>query len=214
MHEVLGGGAAKARPVVGLADVVKRPHAYGVGALAGLEGEITIVDGEALVCRPAGAGLHVDGPSATPGDHAAMLTVAHVEQWRETSIPRSLASQELEDFIADAGRRERIDVGKPFPFVIDAKLSDLQAHVINGMCPMKPGAQLSAETQPWRYQLEEPIDATIVGFYAPDSVGKLTHPGTKIHAHVIFESEGRQVTAHVERLAVAGGSVLRLPAVR
>jgi len=42
MHRVLGGGAPATKADVTLAEAMERPHAYAVGALPGLEGEITI----------------------------------------------------------------------------------------------------------------------------------------------------------------------------
>ncbi len=211
MHEVLGGAATEAHARIALAEAVSRPHAYAVGALEGLAGEVTIADGEAYVSRAAGAELRAEGPSATPIDKAALLTLAHVSRWREVRIERALAGDELEDFIADSARRQGINVDRPFPFLIDGEVPDLKVHVINGKCPMKPGAQMSETHEPWRHQFDHPTRAAIVGFHATDSAGKLTHPGTRVHAHVTFLLDGRTVTAHVERMAVAGGSVLRLP---
>lgn len=211
MHEVLSAGAGQAHPRVTLSKAMERPHAYAVGAMAGLDGEVTIVDGQAWLSRPSGQGLDTEGPTSTTAGKAAYLTVAYVDRWKEASMQRAFAGEELERFIADQGRHHGIDVERPFPFVIEGELSDLQAHVINGICPMKPGVRLTADVQPWRYQLERPVRATIVGFYAPDSVGKLTHPGTAIHAHAVIDVDGRPVTAHVERLTVAPGGVLRLP---
>ncbi len=211
MHEVLSAGASQAHAKITLSEAMERPHAYAVGALAGLSGEVTIIDGQAWLSRPSGQGLDTDGPTSKTEGEAAFLTVAYVDRWQEASMHGALAGADLERFIADQGRGFGIDVDRPFPFVIEGELSDLQAHVINGICPMKPGVRLTADLQPWRYQLERPVRATIVGFYAPDSVGKLTHPGTAVHAHAVFELDGRAVTAHVERLAVAPGAVLRLP---
>src|SRR5438309_8788924 len=37
------------RPNVDLASVTKKPHLYGLGPLAGLHGEITVLDGEVYV---------------------------------------------------------------------------------------------------------------------------------------------------------------------
>jgi alpha-acetolactate decarboxylase len=212
MHEVLGGGAEAARPHVTLAEVLSEPNAHGVGALSGLEGEITILNGQAWIARPEGTGLRVDGPRADSADGAAFLTVTHVDAWTEFPIEQSLQQKALEDFIVQCAVRNGVDPHLPFPFQIEGQVTDLQVHVINRECPMRPGARLTTDQRAWRYQLESPVPATIVGFYAADSVGELTHPGTSIHAHAIFEVNGEPVTAHVERIAVDGGAMLRLAA--
>lgn len=214
MHDVLAGEAANARGLVELRDVLRTPHAVGVGALAGLEGEITIRDGQAWVARPMGANLRVDGPSSELTEQAALLTVAYVEKWREVPIDAELSGEALERFIGEQAEVAGIDRTKPFPFQIEGQLNDLQLHVINGDCPMRPGAKLTADQQPWRHETDRPTAGTIVGFYAPNSVGKLTHPGTCLHAHALLDVQGREVTGHVERLAVASGTVLKLPATR
>lgn len=214
MHDVLSGGAAKATGQVQLAAVLDRPHAYGVGALAGLEGEITVYDGKVWLARVKDGALHVDEPTAHPAESAALLTVAYVEAWSEVVIDRALAGEELEAFIAAQARRAGVDTRSPFPFLILGDTTDLQLHVIHGECPMRPGVRLTEETQPWRRTREQPTPAKVVGVYAADSVGDLTHPGTAIHAHVLFEEEDATVTGHVERLAVAEGAVLKLPAGR
>jgi len=213
MHEVLGGGAEAAHPNVTLADALSQPHAYAVGALAGLAGEITILDGEVWIARPRGTVLHVDGPTTDSADSAAMLTVAHVHRWDEIKIDEALSGDDLERFVADQARGRGLDLKRPFPFLIEGQVTDLQTHVINGACPMKPGVRLASDQQPWRFQLELPDDARIVGFYAANSVGKLTHPGTSVHAHALFKVKGVTVTAHVERVAIAAGATLRLPVI-
>lgn len=212
MHKVLSGGAAAAKPHVTLAQAMKEPHAYGVGALPGLEGEITVLDGKAYIARSHAGGIRVDGPETRPTDSAAMLTVAHVDKWNVFKTNKALDQQGLEKFIAKCARLDGLDVEKPFPFVLQGKVTDLATHVLNGACPMRPGAKLAADEQPWRYQSNRPMQAKIVGFYAADAVGKLTHAGTSVHAHALFDFHGVTTTAHVERMAVAPGATLRLPA--
>jgi len=214
MHKILSGEAAAAKPHVTLAQAMKEPHAYGVGALPGLEGEITLLDGKAYIARPNAGGVRVAGPETRPTESATMLTVAHVDKWNVFKTDKALDQQGLEKFIAECARLDGLDVEKPFPFVLQGQVTDLQTHVINGACPMRPGAKLTADEQPWRYQSDRPMQAKIVGFYAADAVGKLTHPGTSIHAHALFDYHGITTTAHVERVAVAPGATLELPAER
>lgn len=214
MHDVLSGGAGKAVQLVSLADALKEPHACAVGALAGLEGEITIVDGSAWVARPAGAGLRIDGPSSTSKDGAALLLLSHVAEWDRFTIEKDLAGEALDAFIADKARGAGLDMAQPFAFVIEGSVTDLQLHVLNGMCPMKPGVALAEGEKPWQHRMGNPQNATVVGFYAADSVGNMTHPGTSIHAHAILDVNGQAVTGHIERIAVAAGAVLRIPRAR
>src|SRR5687767_4532707 len=61
---------------VKLGEVLSRPHAFAVGALAGLAGEVTVLDGVAWLARPAASGNGVRSRRATAEDHqqgAALL---------------------------------------------------------------------------------------------------------------------------------------------
>ncbi|HPF39780.1 MAG TPA: acetolactate decarboxylase [Phycisphaerae bacterium] len=214
MHRVLSGGGENATGIVGVGEALEKPNAIGVGALAGLEGEITIRDGRAWIARPEQGQLHVDGPMTASDDRAALMTVAYVDSWREIPIDRDLAGEDLEMFIRQCAASNGIDTSRPFPFMLDGRVSDLEIHVINGECPMRPGGRLTADQAPWRWTADHAPNAQVVGFFASDSVGRMTHPGTSIHAHAIVRAKGREVTGHIERIAMARGSVLKLPLVQ
>lgn len=122
MHDVLSSDQPQSLPAVRLAEVLRRPGAVGVGALAGLEGEVTIYDGQVWVARPAGGDVRVEGPTASSEERAVLRTAAHVEKWREVTIDAELSGAELEWFISEHARKARIDSDKPFPFTIDGEL--------------------------------------------------------------------------------------------
>jgi len=73
-------------------------------------------------------------------------------------------------------------------------------------------AELTADARPFVDEVAR-LQGTIVGMYAEDAAGRLTHPGTRIHAHVIFvdPESGEAVTAHLERVGATAGAVLKLP---
>lgn len=214
MHKVLSGGAGNAKGIVGVDKLLTRPNAIGVGALAGLEGEITICDGKAWIARPDGQGLRIEEATATSNEQASMMTVSYVDAWRDVPIDRDLAGEALEAFINKQAAATGVDTSRPFPFMLVGGANDLQLHVIHGACPMRPGGRLTPDEQPWRLTIDRPTRCRVVGFHARDSVGRLTHPGTSIHAHALLSEGGREITGHVERIAIARGSVLKLPMVR
>ncbi len=57
------------------------------------------------------------------------------------------------------------------------------------------------------------IQGTLIGVYAPTAVGKLTHPGTATHSHLIFEDPENTVdlTGHLEQVGIVRNAVLKLP---
>lgn len=209
-HE--GVGQTEAR--VGLAEVAG-PRVIAVGALAGLEGEITILDGEVWIARPDGDGVRISGPSPSSGDQATLLTVASVTGWGRVALAmvEPATGAELEALIEQAARDRGVDTTRPFPFVIDGVAERLEIHVINGVCPYAADPA-NFDAEPWRWSADEPLNARIVGMYAAEAAGVLTHYGTSMHVHALIESDGRMLTGHIDGLTLKPGASLQLPADR
>jgi alpha-acetolactate decarboxylase len=212
MRVVLGQGRHEGR--VRLGDLTKTAHCYAVGALAGLAGEITIIDGQFVVSRVDRAGQPTTD-SEEPGEHeATMLVAAYVPSWTERRIERDVPAEELESFVRAAAQEAGIDTAKPFPFLIEGELIGLEAHVINGACPMRArrfGLSIAPAQRPYHGSFVK-TSGRLVGIYAQNAEHRLTHHGTKTHTHVLLiDDNGQAFTAHVERTGVRAGSVLRLP---
>lgn len=206
MHAAIGKGEHQGR--VALSSLAK-PGFYGVGALEGLAGEVTIVDGEVVVSVVDGGAIESVDPT---GRQATLLVGAQVEAWRETRLDAEIAAG---DFDAAIARATDVDGEEPFVFVVRGAVRELHYHVINGACPVharRAGIELSEEQQPASRTLATG-EATLVGIFARDAAGKLTHPNTSTHVHVVLEeADGRRVTGHVESVALEAGASLRLPA--
>jgi acetolactate decarboxylase len=204
MREVLR--EEKTQPRVSLQDVVSQPGAIAVGALAGLGGEVTIVEGDVWVARSHGTGAHVSGPDPTAADQATLLTASHVPDWAEWPIDAA-AGADLERQISLAASSAGLDTTKPFPFIIEGNLVELDAHVIAGSCPI---ANPDGEA-PWRFSLEEPERGQLVGFFAQGADGVMTHHGSSTHMHVVLPRADGTVTAHADYAGVGDGAIIRLP---
>lgn len=205
MMEVMRDGATE--PRVPLASLSTAGY-YGVGALEGLEGEVTIVDGTVWVSRAPEA----DRATTTQDDtvSATLLAAGRVAGWSEHPIDNDMTGDELESFIRRRAARAGVATSRPFPFVVDGECATIDLHVIRGHCPML-GADIGLE--PYRGSFQS-ARAMLVGIFAADAAGVLTHHGASTHTHalVVDESgESIQVTGHVDRVTVRAGSVLRLP---
>lgn len=212
MHATMTGGVENAVSRVTLDEVQGKPGAFALGTAVGLDGEITVYDGRALISRTRTPSFETTTDPA--GEGAAWLTVAHVTAWTEVPIPSDLDQAAFEAFLGEAAAKAGLDVTAPLPFAVRGPVAGLRAHVLRGACPMRPGAQLTAEQAPYVFESVDGVEAHLVGFRATDAVGKLTHPGTTVHLHAILEVDGKPLTAHVERFSVRAGSTLRLPALR
>lgn len=211
MHEAVGQRIDHGR--IGLAEVVKRPHFYGVGALEGLAGEITIQDSVATV-----TGVTPDGwPKALPptGMQATMLAGESVEAWTSQTLDKAVSPRQFDEAIASAASRAGIDDATPFIFTIEGEFTNVRLHIIHGACPLHARMkklELPPSERPFELEAKT-LAGTLVGVYATDSVGKLTHPATTTHAHIIYvdQETGQRVTGHLEHVGLAPGAVLKLP---
>lgn len=208
VHEVIGQGQVEAR--VALGDVAT-PGFWGVGALAGLDGEITIEDG--VVWTSVG---QADGTfpatehSRTPSGDAALLFGSHVVQWQRIEIERDVPHAELSDYLVEQAVAHGVDPAEPFVFRVEGPLANLELHVIAGQCPVR--ARLhgeTLETPPFAASYDE-ARGRLVGIHATDGGGVYAHGGQSLHVHAVLE-EPRDLTGHVDVVSLRRGAVLFLP---
>ncbi len=143
-----------------------------------------------------------------------MLAGAFVESWTKRPIDHAIEHDKFDAFILQAATSSGINTENPFVFVIDGEFVNVRLHVINGACPVHArmkAMNIPAKEQPFEKTFER-VEGMVVGIFAKDAVGKLTHPATMTHAHLVFKNAetGSLMTAHIERTGVAKGSTLRL----
>lgn len=215
VREVMGMG--RHRPRVRLGDLTETPGFFGLGALAGIRGEVTILDGEIFISR-VGPGRRLVPVTRWPEIRWATLMVgATVPAWEEEAVPRDLSGDDLEAYVAGRAEAAGLDAERPFPFLIEGAVRDLRLHVVNGACPMRlahMGEPDPVGREPFR-EHREAAEVRILGFYARGRGGDLTHHGVATHTHVVLAGpRGSRYTGHVESVSVSRGATLRLPAGR
>ena len=197
MREVMRNGQMDGR--VALREFVGR-QTIGVGALANLTGEITMLDGEVLVSTVQ------DGVAvvrlARPDDQATLLVAKDVAEWHKFEIGTCPSYAALEQRIAQLLRARGRDLTKPTPVRITGDANRLQVHVINGACPIaRPDGP-----KPWRY--DGPADnVKLVGFYVEDAAGQLTHHNHSSHLHAVSD----QAMGHLDEVSLTH-AIVSLPA--
>lgn len=211
MHEAIGQQKHHGRvPLKSLSD---RPHFFGVGALEQLGGEITIQNGNATITRVG------DDGRLEPGDvsdiQATLLVGADVPTWTEHQVVANVGFAEFDQFIADAATKAGLNVKKPFVFVIEGTFAQLKLHVIHGACPLhsrRNQIELSGTSRPYEAEFDK-RQGSLVGVFAHDAAGEITHPGTTIHMHLVYRDADSEhtVTGHIEQTGMLAGAVLRFP---
>ncbi len=215
MREAIG--QQQHEPRVRLETLIERPHFYCVAALAGLAGEATILDGQVMVTRANSQG-QLEPRDFKASDGAATLLVgAYIPSWIDHKTMTAVKPDEFDNYILEQATQAGLKSSEPFVFIVEGEFESVHLHVINGACPLHArlrNVQLPPDKQPFEIDFKT-IQGTLVGVFAKDAVGNITHPATTTHVHLVYrdDTSGKQLTGHVERVGVMAGAMLRLPCV-
>ena len=214
MREVIGMQKHQGR--VKLDEVTSEPNLFAVGAMEGLQGEVTIVNGVVTATQVNHDGK-LDALTVTTESQATLLVGNRVTNWVTHEVEKPVAPDEYDAYLTELASNQGVDVSQPFVFTATGNFVDVRLHVIHGACPVhaeRNGVELPPETRPFKGQFEK-LPGTLVGVFARNAAGVLTHPGVSTHTHVVFAApDGQQRTGHVESIGLAAGTILRLPAKR
>lgn len=201
MREVLGEGRDEARIAL---SAVARPGRWGVGALAGLQGEIWIADGAAWIAEPDANREGIRVRPAREDDSAALLVLASVPAWTEHPLPACADLDALEMAIAERLAELGRPVAQPTAVRVRGVARGAAFHVIAGACPIAH----PEGPPPLRGEVRSEM-VELVGVFAPDSAGVLTHHGRRSHLHL----KTAAAMGHLDEIAL-GPAQLLLPAAR
>lgn len=189
------------------------PGAWGIGALAGLRGEIVIMDGRVLVSRGDDPEARLTAPQAE--EEAAILVYGQVPDWQSVTLPHDMTPQQLAMFLGHQGGALGLDLEAGFPIRLQGNFPTLVWHVVTGEAPMQGhgighGAG-HANSQSGMVLFDEAGAAgEIVGVYTGAALeGVASHPGERLHLH--FVSEGGARSGHVDEVAFTAGTTLLVP---
>jgi alpha-acetolactate decarboxylase len=191
---------------------------YGVGALAGMRGEIFLWDGKLLVSR--GHSQNGSTEPATPSDEAALFVRGKVDAWQELTVANDMTQAQFEAFVVDSARKLGIDGNRPFPFAVRGEKRNIVWHVVTGAAPAgghapTPAAHGGASTHAqghagMRVFKENAASGMLLGFYTATALeGIASHPGERFHLH--YASTDLSVSGHVDEYRVPRGATLLLP---
>jgi alpha-acetolactate decarboxylase len=213
---------------VRLADLPQRKGDWGLGATAGLKGEIVQIDGRLLVSPGSDAQGRVQSPQQ--GEEAVLFVGARVAAWAEVTVPNDMGQAQLESFVREQAAARGLSLEQPFVFRVEGRFPHLMWHVVTGE-PSAVGQGLQG--QPGGHGGQRGHGAMMAGghanqqsgmkvFHAPGATGALvgvcsgaglegvvSHAGERFHLHYV--DSGTTVSGHVDRYAVAAGAVLKLP---
>lgn len=201
LREAMRDGRTEGR--VALAEVASLRGSVGVGALAGLAGEVTVVDGELWIARAAAGSVEV-AREPLPGEQATLLALSNNGRWVEHVTPRDLTLEELGVWLAELGPRPDAS----WPFLAEGTLDALEAHVVAGACP-----HAQPEAHDKFVLLARPsLTLRLAGFHAPTEPGVLVHHGERLHVHFVESAPVPTLSGHLDGGTLRAGARVRVPA--
>ena len=194
-------------PVVQLKNAIDASTTDAVGALSGLRGEISMIEGRLIVSY--GAECITECPSAID-ESATLLATATAPRWRSIRVDKDMDGLATEAFIREQAKANGLDENKPFPFRFSGALINFTMHINAAPNPRFQGHGSFDEMALTGLSKGPRIAGFVVGFYAPPALqGVITHMGSFFHSHYVDEQ--RKLTAHLDAFGIAAGSTLLLP---
>jgi acetolactate decarboxylase len=203
MHE------GKSGPQVSLAEIVSVPQVYGVGALSGLRGEVTIVAGVPWLSYASEDGSIRIVKGQAQGESATLLVAAPVSSWKSVAIPSDIRPDHVDLRLEALARANGVEVEKPFPLMIEGRLMDVSWHVLDGSKMPAGGGHDEHMRRAAKGTLPDG-QGMLIGFFSKHHGGVFTHMGQHTHFHLLT-SDGA-IMGHADRFGVRAGSTLKLPA--
>jgi len=200
---VMNGRVAAAMDLESLAPT---RFVYGLGPIAELRGEVTIINGRPSLSRVGPDGQVRVTESFQAG--APFLVWAEVPSWREIPLPAEVRSfTDLERFVPGAAGQVGLDAKEPFPFLVRGRMDLIEFHILNRIGNEPHDAEKHKRIQvPFEITL---VDAVIVGFHAPSHRGIFIPADSTIHTH--FQTVDNSASGHIQALQIGRGAILSLP---
>jgi len=177
-------------------DTLDKTHLYGLGPVAGLKGEIVVIDGTVYSTSKEENELKNQENKASL---AAMFVYSKVKKWKEISIQSTIKNYvELEDLVKQTAKKNGYDIEKTFSFKIKSSPIKTTYHVID----WKPGTQHTMDNhKQFAYSgtlVNEPV--ILLGFYSPHHKSIFTHHTTNMHVHILGQKSG--TVGHVDDIQI------------
>ena len=204
LREALRDGNTQAR--VDVSDIASA-SLVGVGAVADLDGEISIIDGTCYVSRVRDGKIQTDRTNQV---QATILFAADVREWKTVEITSAVAPADFEAFVTKCADDVGIDTTEPFPFIVEGELLAMKVHVLAGECPIRARIQGVPMKSPPVHREFQKVRGRLVGIHASGGGGVITHHGSVTHVHAVLTGD-EVMTGHCETVGIAAGAVLRLP---
>lgn len=186
-------------------DTLNKAHLYGLGPVAGLNGELVVFDGKVFSTSKEDDKLVNQQDKVSK---AAFLVYSNVQRWKQITINTMVNSYaELEKLIETIARSNEYDTEIPFAFKIETTPEKISFHVID----WKEGTKHTMENhKQFAYSGEfSRTTITMLGFYSTHHQSIFTHHTTYMHVHLLDDKT--KTVGHLDDLVIKGIVTLYFP---
>ena len=165
-----------------------KQNIYGLGAVEGLKGEITVINSKPYITYVQGSQVIMD---STFDHNAALFFYSKVEDWVSDTVRSNIDFSGLGKIISEHPGH----TGDILPIVILADVQSLNWHVVD----WPEGDTVHTHQKHKKSGLHGTIEnqkVTMVGFYSTQQQGILTHMNSNLHLH--FISNDKKLAGHVD----------------
>ncbi len=187
-------------------------HVFGVGALADLQGEVTIVDGVAYLSYPDGEEKARTKKLTESSAAVAMLVSAKVTAWQTMETEQEILFVSLDEEIAKMVTAVGLDVNKRIPFRIEGEFRDLRWHVIDGSRLPDGSSSHEDHVKAAVNLTQESGPALLVGFFSKNDGGVFTQMRSHTHIHCVIAEP--LSSGHVDHVIVPAGTKVMFPVIQ
>lgn len=202
LRTMMSGDISK---TIDLDTLSQKKYLYALGAFEGLQGEVQIFDGISNNSRVKDSIVAIEKEAK---GFASLLVYTQVEKWVENSSFFFASKIDLDSLLINEAKKVGLDTEKPFPFILEGKVSELQWHVIN----WNPKDSVHTHKKHQESGLNGVVkneNVRILGFYSNKHKAIFTHHSSNIHIH--FTSKNQSLAGHVDNLKITDSITLKLP---
>jgi len=202
LRTMMSGDISK---TIDLDTLSQKKYLYALGAFEGLQGEVQIFDGVSQSSRVKDSMVVIE--NKTEGS-ASLLVYTQIEKWVENSSFFFAAKTDLDSLLMNEVKKVGLDTEKPFPFILEGKVSELQWHVIS----WNPEDSVHTHKKHQESGLNGVVkneNVRILGFYSNKHKAIFTHHSSNVHMH--FTSKNKSLAGHVDDLKIKDSITLKLP---
>ena len=200
----------QAGSVMSMDTVLPDPELYALGALAGLDGEITVIAGIAYLSYPDGSeNAGVDKTDRSDAG-ATLLVAARVPRWVNVTVEEPIQFGDLEEAIVELATSAGMSADDRFPFLLEGEFEELQFHVIDGSRLPGGGSSHQDHLEASTRLSVDRGSATLVGFYSTRDQGVFTHKDSTTHIHCVMREP--LAAGHLDQVMIPAGTTARFPA--